>query len=227
MDRVERICTRKNLQAISYVRQLMNNIWWPLAFIIFVFYYREKVADLLQETINLLRRIKKAGKGGLEFGHPAQPRTSAEESNVDELIRTFEDDAQLEQEEHIKKGLADKKITDDSDKIKILISHLAAIKISNHFQKIYLQIYGSQITILKALNSERDGISDEPISIKYNVVAEKHPEIYKNYSFELYMNFLISNELIIKKDNLYFLTKLGISFLAYLTKQGFSENLPY
>ena len=85
-----------------------------------------------------------------------------------------------------------------------MLRHLAGSQLLLTFEKINIAIFGSQIRLLRLLNSS-DGISEEDVSQYY---------------------FLYSSMLIIKQDNNIYITNLGVEYLVWITKNRIKEDKP-
>jgi hypothetical protein len=86
--------------------------------------------------------------------------------------------------------------------------------------RIYNFIYGSQIKLLQKLNSGGQ-FPKEKIKYFYDAAKDIWPDLYNNYSFEQYMNFLSSAGLVVISSNgVVTLTSLGQDFLRFLIEDN-------
>lgn len=125
-----------------------------------------------------------------------------------------------EQEDLIKKDLKKYKFTDEEEKLNILIKHLAATQLALNFEKIEKAIWGSQVDLLRHLNSLPSGASAEELRLFYDAAAKKHPQTFSEYNFEKYLEYLVLKVLIGYEDGRYHITNLGRDFLSYLVATG-------
>ena len=93
------------------------------------------------------------------------------------------------------------------------------------FEKINIAIFGSQIRLLRLLNSS-DGISEEDVSQYYSKVRLQFSEILNSWELGDYLSFLYSSMLIIKQDNNIYITNLGVEYLVWITKNRIKEDKP-
>lgn len=93
------------------------------------------------------------------------------------------------------------------------------------FEKINIAIFGSQIRLLRLLNSS-DGISEEDVSQYYSKVRQQFSEILNSWELGDYLSFLYSSMLIIKQDNNIYITNLGVEYLVWITKNRIKEDKP-
>jgi hypothetical protein len=204
----------------------MQYLAWPGAFLIFalvfIFVFKKSITSLFM-------RVQKISKEGIQTGDVTQIQENTDKkSSAEELMRAFDSVVLLEGETLIKKDL-EKRELNDKEAIDILSRHLAATQLALRFEGIYSSIWGSQINLLKHLNSKAP-LGDTVENIKsgyYDVAAMFYPDVYKSYSFDAYLYFLTSLTLIIKTDRGYGITNLGRDFLIYLVQTGKSESRLY
>jgi hypothetical protein len=130
-----------------------------------------------------------------------------------------------QQEESIRASL--KKFNLDvnlQEAVDLLIKHLAVTQLWFTAERIYRMIFGSQIALLKFLNTSGSA-SRVQLSQYYEVVKTQFPDAYNNYSFEQYLQFLLTQGLIATQDNEhYVITTGGKEFLRWMIEVGASEN---
>lgn len=133
--------------------------------------------------------------------------------NIDVLMRIGENYQMVkDQEERIIKDLKDRNINSDENKITILIRNLAAEQIKVWVENIYFSIFGSQIELLKLLELSK-AYNFKFFDSYFNNVKERYREAFKTWDTETYLDFLISYELIEKKDEDFFITIKGTEFI--------------
>ena len=91
------------------------------------------------------------------------------------------------------------------------------------FEKIYRLIFGSQIHLLFLLRDK--GGSSLPVGEARNIYLESKeiwPDIYKNYAFEAWLQYLtIHSEVIEENEKGLKITQEGIAFLNYITAKNY------
>ena len=114
-------------------------------------------------------------------------------------------------------------INDKDEAIDVLVQHLAVSQLFHAAERLYRLIFGSQISILRYLNLY--GASDIAAIQKFYEMAKiKYPELYEKYSFDAYLTFLRSSELITTTDNYsYAITLLGKDFLQWMALEAVSD----
>ena len=113
----------------------------------------------------------------------------------------------------------------EKETIELLTMHLAATQLVLLAEQVYRLIFGSQILLLKLLNTS-GAIPEEKLRHYYEDVKSRQPEFYATYSFEGYMGFMASHRLI-SKEGEYTITVIGKEFLKWITDAGVPENKPF
>jgi hypothetical protein len=152
----------------------------------------------------------------------AEPQSTS----ADKLRDLFDSKTLRDREDAIRKDLESRGVVDVAEKEKALVRSLALTQLALSFQLIYSLIYGSQIAILKSLNTARLGVSRDKVKEIYDFAASRHPDTYKNYAYERYLAFLADSGLIAEEGGLVFVTPLGVEFLQFLARTGKPEFKP-
>jgi hypothetical protein len=113
----------------------------------------------------------------------------------------------------------------EDQKRDLLIRVLAQAQLEAAFERIYNLIFGSQIVALRRLN-EAGRVSVEGSRAFFEPYTRQYPQIYNNYSFEQWANFLKNVGLVVQNGNLFEITDLGRDFLIYITARRLTENKP-
>jgi hypothetical protein len=198
--------------------KLIEIVVWPSAFIIIVvaFFFIFK-----QPLSKLISRIKEVSKKGIKtISESPQKLVETDQAAVDELMQAFDSIVLRDIEKTLRQNLDDKGLTEGSEREKVLIRHLAASQIQTLFERIYGVIFGSQIELLKHLNSSSIPVNPGDLKIYYDYARTDYPTFYKDYSFEHWLNFLTAHTLVIKEEEGYKITNLGRELLAYLVVTG-------
>jgi hypothetical protein len=177
---------------------------WPGAVIIlgivFMIIFHKPLA-------NLIDRIKEVGRDGIKTDFqqslqkdviPTTPKAEAEK-----LMRAFDSLLLQEQEKAILKDLDEKGLKDRNETVEVLVRHLAGTQLDLYFERINSRIWGSQVFLLQELNSSATPIPEEMLTSYYEEAAKRYPVVYKNYTFQNYLDFLHRVGLIIKQDSAY------------------------
>jgi len=150
---------------------------------------------------------------------------ASSDTDVAELMDVVTSPVHLRREEAIRNDLQKRGLSTEGDTVKVLVRHLAAAQIALSFEQAYQTIFGSQIALLRRLNQCRfEGLSQDDLNVHYIAVVERYPDIFATWSLEHYMNYLISNNGVVVSNGRYFITDIGIAFLAWLAWAGKRED---
>jgi|WetSurMetagenome_2_1015567.scaffolds.fasta_scaffold56119_2 hypothetical protein len=203
---------------------MIQYLAWPAAFLIigifFIIFFRKDISMLLART-------EKIGKDGLVASTSELQKSDEKQSTAEELMRQFDSIVLLEQEKAIKSDLDSRGTLEPAETIDVLIRHLATTQITLLFEYINTLIWGSQIALLNYLNSKPQGEIIAALRPFYDFAAQFHPDVFENYLFEQYMNFIVSHKLIVQQTERYFITNLGKEFLRYLVATGRTGSRPF
>lgn len=157
-----------------------------------------------------------------------QPENSAND-NVQELIDRIGNSIVITDiETRVKAELKEKNLEIDSDTSKVLLRHLAGTQLLREFEKIHSVIFGSQIYLLKELNSNiPNGLPENEVFLHIERVKQRFNESLANWSNEQYLNFMYSSLLIVNgDDSTIHITNLGVEYLTWITRTGLREDKP-
>lgn len=146
--------------------------------------------------------------------------------DVENFLNTISSHSIITREDSIHKDLDDLNI-DEPKQIEILIKALASAQGTLDYESIHSIIWGSQLSLLRHLNSTSNGSSLEVLKVFYDEGAARSPAVYAKYSFEQYLEYLTASKLIEKRDNRCLITQFGIDYLGYLTLYGRGEPISY
>jgi hypothetical protein len=219
----------------NLIKDCLNS--WPLAVFLIACVIILTCKDPLRKLIDRIARLK---YGGLEMeGLPLQsiPNTiqlqgtkSEIDSQIQQRIKILEQSPYPlilnDQEKLIKNEIEALKMTPEKA-IEILTKQLAIAQISYAFELAYTYIFGSQINLLKTLNTNHrnSGLNREEIQSFYKNVCDKLP-IHAEKDLDRYLQYLFFHKLITNDNNKICITKLGVEFLSWLSLVGKNENTP-
>ncbi len=147
-------------------------------------------------------------------------------SGLDNVLSMFNKSTIDEQNEFITQALNLNSISEVDEKVKILKKYSILLILAVKFNWLYTRIFGSQIKILIFLNSVKDA-DIKRIKDFYIEAQNKFPETYKTYSFDEYLMFLKSNQLLtVAENNLVSITDYGKDFISYIVNGKFNLDLP-
>jgi hypothetical protein len=103
-----------------------------------------------------------------------------------------------------------------------LLHLLAIAAVTIRFERTYSDIFGSQIQILQHLsNVGTAGATQSQLRPFYDAAAQRYPDVYRNYAFDAYLNYLINTaQLVSHNGDRLVIDFAGREFLSYLTRAG-------
>ncbi|MBI1422103.1 MAG: hypothetical protein GC149_01470 [Gammaproteobacteria bacterium] len=181
---------------------------------------------------DLINRIVRAGKGGVEFTpyhqnkveyHEATLTTGVVKGDLNEEVKLLMINLQLPavlaEEDKIRNELVRLDLDkNNNEAVNLLTRVLAAQNLAAHFERVYANILGTQLTVLQELNV-LNGPATRDILINYfNSLTANFP-LYKEsgFTFEQWINYLVTANLIRDENQQYIITDMGKEFLRYLT----------
>jgi hypothetical protein len=226
------------LQTMDIVKLLLERLLsWPVITLSVFLVFRKPLIALLQRVNTL-----KAGKEGFSLDATVTAVAIQREPKVETGLKSNEAEERLkmvkravippsvqQREEWIRADL--KKMNLDETRcetVDLLIQHLALMQATASAERIYRTIFGSQIALLKVLNTHvvtpRAGAE-----VVYEVAKSKFPELYNTYSFQQWLNYLISNGLITAttEPEQFSITVDGREFLKWMTDAAVMEDKPF
>jgi hypothetical protein len=113
----------------------------------------------------------------------------------------------------------------EPDTTEILIRNLAFAQAVAVAERLYRLIFGSQISLLKSLNSGPLKTDTEMMEF-YERAKRKFRKFYGPYSYEDWRGFLLDQEVIVhdSQRDVYGINRNGREFLAWIASQGLSES---
>lgn len=151
-----------------------------------------------------------------------------DENVVQELLDSIGNSIVItEMENLIKSELDERQLTYDSPTDTVLIRHLAGTQLALQFEYTHTQIFGSQIALLKDLNTNIPlGNSTENVNEYIHKVFQQFSDSFKDWDYEKYLEFLYSSQLITIKDHNIHITNKGVDYLSWIIRNGRKENNP-
>ena len=204
------------MDCLTFITKLTEHLAWPVSAIVIVLILKKPISNILQ-------KLKKANIKGNKFEfdvQAAQSPTKLETTSINIPIPTDTVGLQKDFEYLIKQDLEAANIQNQAEKENILISHLAASQLNAAYERINSTIFGSQINLLRSLNSSVTPADLNSLKLFYDDAVSKYPETYKNYTFQSYINYLKDIGLVEEHEGGYRITKIGIGYLVYIAEKG-------
>lgn len=191
--------------------------------LVFAFLFREPLSGLINRT-------EKIGKDGLTAStSTSDAQTGASKStseSVQKLLDVVGNSIVINDlEERIIDELKARNLDASGDSVRVLVKHLAGTQLLLAFEQIHGAIFGSQIKLLKKLNEfVGKGRPAEFVGNHFREVQAHYPELPNEWDLEKYLEFLFSHLLIVKNENQYHITNLGVEYLTWVTRNGKPED---
>jgi hypothetical protein len=214
------------IELIKAVAELVTPLAWPIAVVIVCLKFK---AVLLDAAPSLFRRKVEFEGFGVKAKIEAaeQQQATAENPATEKLLRT----PALDPSPRPAVNIVEKALRDELKDIETekrephLVRSLALTRLERGHEFTYNRIFGSQIAWLKRLNEVGRATVDDARGF-FRPYAEQFPQIYTNYGFDGWLNFLKASALIAQHDNVLEISEFGRDFLMYLTERRLSEIKP-
>ena len=199
----------------------MDFLTWPIVSLVLglvvIFVFRQPISRFLD-------RARRITKSGIEADPtPQDARVEVRPSAAEELQRFFDNALLVQRETRIRAELEHLAFRDMNERERFLVRLLAANSIIQAFEQTYSAIWGSQIGVLQFLNSGGpDGVQSALLQPWYDQAAARHSDVFTNYTFDQWLGFLETQQLILRKETAVLITLEGREFLKYLVHQGYS-----
>ena len=180
----------------------------------------------LRNWIAKVRRVN-FGKAGFEIGSGAEdqaPQGAPEGADAAEkLLEQFTDQLVVEQEELIAGQLDQQGIPAGQPRDRVLRRYLAGFILGYQFEVAYRLLFGSQITLLQALNEAPVGLELDDVKPWFDRAAAQWKQL-EVYGFDPWLNFLSIQLMTVREGDTVQISIRGRAFLAYLINSGLRLN---
>jgi hypothetical protein len=208
----------------SELVSLLDVLKWPLLVIFFLVIFRKPI-------IAFINRLTKIGRGNLSLvadgdthqqkGNPEKPQASV--SLVDKGLGLFQSETIGYFHQLVMKETDLSNIAEESSQVERLSNYATILYIYKYFDSIYYVIYGSQLQILQQLNTFAVE-TRETLKRFYDAAVTQNPAIYANYTYESYLAYLLSYQLILDAGTQIRITYFGADFLKYIVATNKTMN---
>lgn len=222
--------------------EIVQLIRWPaVALIVAVF----AILIFRNSITNLLSRLKRVGVGAINLDTETALAAASNQSETkpvdsgltlkaapdaqteDRLrqVRNFGMSPIVQEQQKLIRAEIEKLGVPQHEQIEILTRHLAVTQLLFGAEFIYRTIFGSQIAVLKFLNTSANGATRAQLSEFYKNAKTQFPQLYKTYSFDQYLQYLLTQRLVTTQDHdRYFITVGGQEFLKWIPAARVTEN---
>lgn len=225
---------KRGFMSDAVVISLVQYGAWPIVVLLLVLAFECPLRSLLVKHLpSVLQRGGKIQAGPLTVevnaanavaqqrdAEKAAPSHSPSEIQLKEMpgLERTPTIARVEQQLH-----ANLKAIPENDRIDLLIRTLAQSRLEAAFGIIYAGIFGSQIAGLIQLEARRRVPTNEAYEF-FKTYELKYPEIYKNYGFPGWLQFLKTFGLISQEGEEVLITIAGDDFLRWMRTNNLSAD---
>lgn len=203
---------------------------WQITILVLVFSFRKQLT-------NVIERLKTASATSVDFYEQQNVPTSSIENianlkgvsvNGMQITDTYIDGRP---KNHIVLNV-EKSIVADLPKYAVehqqplLISEVAIARSFIMFERIYRDIFGSQIDILIKMMPPIGSLTIEEADNEFQKNVTKHPDFYKSDQFIDWLRFLENSGLVSRNtnDKSVAITNFGLDFLNYLDNRNYTKE---
>lgn len=213
-----------NYHWIEMILNFISSISWPLVCFIIITYFKKPIS-------RFLKRVQKVSYGDASIERQVKKQRDEKIENdilqkgkdftyIDETLHKFSETSREFALQVIENEVKISEVEDDQQRSERLLKYSQLLIIIKNAERIYRLIYGSQIRLLQKLNYASE--KSEDVKYFYDSAVEFFPDIYQNYSYQSYLDFLVSQRLISfdKENDLLIIKEEGRDFLRYLTESN-------
>jgi hypothetical protein len=175
-------------------------------------------------TIATSTGVIKADGGPVATSIASTPATGDDAKRLEAIKNINVPPIALEQANLIRADMDKLGIVDTQERADVLVKHLAITQLWLRAEVIYRTIFGSQIQLLKSLNT-RSGSTKAELLEFYARAKTNFPKLYETYSFDQYLQYMRNQGLILEDaPDHYIITVAGKEFLKWMTDQGLVDT---
>ncbi len=218
---------------IELIIQILNVLAWPLVILFIVIILKESLRDLI-------KRIRRIGNDSVGIDASANFEQTTENENplsslsykssnenIEKALGLFSQQTLDFFQNLVNKESKIDEIKKSSDREAVLFRYSQALYLVLHFNRIYSQIFGSQLDLLQALNGSNSETKDT-LRVFYKNAKSQNVKFYENYSYDQYLDYLKRVNLIQEETkNKVEITHLGRDFLKYIIESGMTIEKLY
>jgi hypothetical protein len=221
--------------------KILDTVKWPVAVVLIIVVLASYLRDELKRVVN---RTVKAGLSGFEFAPPPSEQlpsppkegiavtSSTLQSTGRDRVREFMAGVrgflaeQLEPAAQKVRSELDQTFgTNPSDQIEGLVYVVASLNVQLTHERHFIAIYGSQLRLMEQMIGT--GVSADVARKFYEEAKAMFPDVYRSYTFEQWITFLVGSGLVTVGQGNYVLTPYGRGFLKYIIDRQLPPKKPF
>lgn len=199
--------------------RITASITFPLVILVlvagFVWLFYDQIKKLFSEITERLKESPITFPGGTQMGVPSGDEPPTEDKAPTITQPQTASPAVKARIEQLRVFLHESGVTDRES---LLLQALAEKEFSTFYERVYREIYGSQISALRAVNSANNGIAQKSLRELQPLTV-----IQSGMTFEQWFQYLETNALVVSQGQNVQITDSGREFLIYVTQQGYPE----
>lgn len=226
------MCFYSNM--IELIFELFIEAIWPITTLLIFFALKDSLSSFIS-NIKLVKYKDATIESGI---NDEQSSKSSKEGvgnivgkqkneSYSDYVKKYSSETQNILDEIIHKETNIEEGQDKDNQIELLKNYSKTLILLKAFERMYFEIYGSQIYLLDHLNSSS---YETKTSLKYfyDKAKNQYPEVYKTYSYDNWLNYISNNGFIdINQNEEVILLPFGKDFLHYLIEAGLTFNKHY
>ena len=150
---------------------------------------------------------------------------NTEKDGVVAYLASFDNPLIKETEKIISENLKSRNITDAAGRERFLIRELASTQMIVFMERVYAEIWASQVAALRSLNSCHGGVDVSILKNFYDTAKANYPDLYKDMKLESWQHYLTLFNLIQLDGSKVVITMAGQQFLKYLIEARKQERV--
>ena len=167
--------------------------------------------------VRKIDRITRAGRDGVSFDRPQEAaQIHGEVVAFDDLMKHPISATALDREKFVSAQLANLQLKTDADRIALLQRVVATTNIELEYTRIAHLIFGSQLNLLVRLAGTRQGLVLAQAKELFDAAKGSFPALHGDRPFDVWLEYLVTSNLIAKPHDLIDITQYGVDFLEYL-----------
>jgi len=236
---------------VKIFKELSEVISWPIVLLVCAIVFRSPITSLInritkaqhgasiieapivqsQVTSGTTKGVDELGKIPVQLveietdGQTLEKIHSKEKSGAEDYLQSFNNPLIKEVEDRIITDIKSRNIIDSTDKEKVLIRALASTQLILQAERIYAGIWGSQVSVLRFLNGRTNGADISALRPFYDSAKDRYPDWYKAQTFEKWLSYLTTFNIIKVDGSHAVITTAGRQFLRYMADAGKPERV--
>jgi len=202
-------------EVFTFVSNIVGYLAWPTLIALAFYMYGDKIIPVL---VKKLEDLIEWGDKGPKFKQVGYKK------GIEKNYTSDSSEIYQQQEQLILNDLIDRVGESADDQLKLLVKSHAITSIRVKCERLNAYIYGSQVKLLDRLKESKNPILESDVMMYYIEAKTRYKDVYKTYSFEEWLNFLISFDVLEKEKGKYTIKDFGLVFLSFLDQEPLGKD---